>query len=176
MDPATVGAIAAAAGVAVGALISSVGVVFREQLVGRREREAQQEFRKQTLKDQHDAFQRDTILSLQDAINQLWSLSADAYNQAARQQAKTGEWPLTILTDMPDLNKVSHQIKALSARVFDDELRGLVDKVVRGVWAGIEGTDWSQQPSHMDATLKPLNQLHERVHLLLKSLYGNPAS
>ena len=107
-------------------------MVLREQLVSRRERQAQQELRKQTLKDQRDAFQRDTILSLQDAINQLWAMSADAFNQAAQLHAQTGEWPLIDLTELPDLNKVSHQIKALSARVFDDELRGLADEVVRG--------------------------------------------
>ena len=100
--------------------------------MSRRERQAQQELRKQTLKDQRDAFQRDTILSLQDAINQLWAMSADAFNQAAQLHAQTGEWPLIDLTELPDLNKVSHQIKALSARVFDDELRGLADEVVRG--------------------------------------------
>ena len=176
MNAATVSAIAGAVGVAAGALISSVGVVLRERLVDRRERDAQQELRKQALKDQHDAFQRETILTLQDAIGQLWSLSADAYNEAARQQAETGEWPQTVLSGLPDLNKVSQQVKALGARVFDDELRGLTAKVMRGVWAGIEVSDWSQQPEHMAAALEPLNQLNERAHLLLKSLYEDPAS
>src|SRR5215472_10597940 len=102
MNAATVSAIAGALGVAAGALISSVGVVLRERVVDRRERDAQQELRKHALKDQHEAFQRETILNLQDAIGQLWSLSADAYNQASRQQATTGEWPQTVLTDLPD--------------------------------------------------------------------------
>jgi hypothetical protein len=174
MNAAAVSAIAGALGVAAGALISSVGVVLRERLVDRRERDAQQELRKQALKDQHDAFQRETILNLQDAIGQLWSLSADAYNQASRQRAASGEWPQTVLTDLPDLNKVSQRVKALGARVFDEELRGLTGKVVRGVWAGIEVSDWSRQPVHMTAALEPLNQLHERAHFLLKSLYENP--
>src|SRR5215475_1339687 len=100
MNAATVSAIAGAVGVAAGALISSAGVVLRERLVDRRERDAQQELRKQALKDQHDAILRETILNLQDAIGQLWSLSADAYNEAARQQAETGEWPQTVLTSL----------------------------------------------------------------------------
>jgi hypothetical protein len=49
MNAATVSAIAGAPGVAAGALISSVGVVLRERLVSRRERETQQELRRQTL-------------------------------------------------------------------------------------------------------------------------------
>jgi hypothetical protein len=176
MNAATVSAIAGALGVAAGALISSVGVVLRERLVSRRERETQQELRKQTLKDQHDAFQRETILNLQDAVGQLWSLSAVAYNQAALEQAKTGEWPRTVLTEMPDLNKVSQQVKALGARVFDNELRDLTVTVTRRVWDGIEVSDWSQQPGHMAAALEPLNQFHDRAHLLLKSLYEDAAS
>jgi hypothetical protein len=47
--------------------------------------------------------------------------------------------------------------------------------VIRRVWAGIEVSDWSEQPEHMAAALEPLNQLHERAHLLLKSLYADPA-
>jgi len=176
MNAATVSAIAGAVGVAAGALISSVGVLLRERLVNRRERDAQQELRKQALTDQRDAFQRETILNLQDAIGQLWSLSADAYNQAARRQARTGEWPRTVVTDLPDLNKVSQQVKALGARVFDEELRELTAKVIRGVWAGIEISDWSQQPEHMEAAREPLNQLHEQAHRLLKSLYPDPAA
>jgi hypothetical protein len=79
-------------------------------------------------------------------------------------------------TGMPDLNKVSQQVKALAARVFDNELRDLTAKVTRKVWAGIEVSDWSQQPEHMAAALEPLNQLHDRAHLLLKSLYEDTAS
>ena len=64
MDAAIVAAVAGAAGVVAGALISSVEVLFRERLVGRREREAQQAQRQQLLDDQRATFQRDTILAL----------------------------------------------------------------------------------------------------------------
>lgn len=169
MDAATVSAVAAAAGVVAGALISSVGVVLGERLVGRREREARQAQRQQQLDDQHAAFQRDTILALQEAIGDLWSQSADAYNKAALKQAQTGEWPRTDLTIVPNFNKASAQVNALRARVFDDELRSLANEVVRAIWAGIEVDDWSQQPEHMIAAREPLNRLQERINFLLKS-------
>jgi len=136
MDAATVGAVAGAVGVVVGALISSVEVMLRERLVGCREREAQQAQRQQLLDDQRATFQRDTILALQQAIGDLWSQSADAHNQASRQQAATGEWPRTDLTVVPTFNKVSAQVNALRARVFDDELRSLASEVVRALSAG----------------------------------------
>ena len=170
MDAAIVAAVAGAAGVVAGALISSVEVLFRERLVGRREREAQQAQRQQLLDDQRATFQRDTILALQQAIGDLWSQSADAYNQAALQQAETGGWPRADLTVVPNFNKVSAQVNALRARVFDDELRSLASEVVRAIWAGIEVDDWSQQPELMIAAREPMNRLQERVNFLLKSL------
>jgi hypothetical protein len=171
MNAATVGALAGAVGVVAGALISSVGTVLRERLVGRREREAQEALRLQQLADQRAAFQRDTILGLQEAISELWSQSADGYNQAARQQARTGEWPRPDLIVMADLNTVSARINALRARVFDDELRALTRELLVGIWAGIEVSDWSQQPEHMIAAREPMNRLQDRVHSLLKSLF-----
>jgi hypothetical protein len=145
--------------------------VLREQQVGRREREAQQAQRQQLLDDQRATFQRDTILALQQAIGDLWSQSADAYNRAAQQQADTGEWPPTDLTVVPNFNKVSVQVNALRARVFDDGLRRSVAEVVRAIWAGIEVDDWSQQPERMLAAREPMNRLQEQVNFLLKSLY-----
>jgi hypothetical protein len=66
-DPAVVAALAAAGGVVVGALVSSVGVVFRETLVSSRERKAREALRPQQLADQRAVFQRESILALQDA-------------------------------------------------------------------------------------------------------------
>jgi hypothetical protein len=171
MNAATVAAVAGAVGVVAGALVSSVGVVLREQLVGRREREAQQALRQQQLADQRAVFQRDTILDLQQAIGELWSQSADAYNQAALQQAETGEWSRPDLTIITDFNKVSAHINALRARVFDDELRVLTSELLIRIWAGVEVSDWSQQPGHMIAAREPLNRLQKRVNCLLKSLF-----
>jgi hypothetical protein len=82
MDPVAISALAGALGVVAGSLVSSIGIVYRERVVGRREREAQQALREQQLADQRAAFQRETILALQDAMGKLWALSADAYNRA----------------------------------------------------------------------------------------------
>ena len=90
-DPAVVAAVAGAAGVIAGSLVSSVGVVLQERVIGRREREAQKALRLQQLVDQRAVFQRETILALQDGLGELWALSADAYNRAAASRTETGE-------------------------------------------------------------------------------------
>jgi hypothetical protein len=170
-DPAVVAAVAGATGVIAGSLVSSVGVVLRERVVGRREREAQQALRHQQLADQRAAFQRDTILALQDGLGELWALSADAYNRAAATRAKTGEWPPPEQADLPTLNTVSARITALRARVFDDDLRLLVRELQTSLWSAVEASDWSEQEERMVAARDPMNRMQERVHLLLNELF-----
>ena len=84
---------------------------------------------------------------------------------------KTGKWPRPDQTVMADFNKVSARINALRARVFDDELRALTSELLVRIWAGIEVSDWSQQPEHMIAAREPMNRLQERVNSLLESLF-----
>jgi hypothetical protein len=170
-DPAVVAAVAGAAGVIAGSLVSSIGVVLRERVVGRREREAQQALRLQQLADQRAAFQRETILALQDGLGELWALSADAYNRAAATRAKTGEWPPPEQAALPTLNTVSARITALRARVFDDDLRLHVRELQTSLWSAVEASDWSEQEERMVAARDPMNRMQERVHLLLNELF-----
>jgi hypothetical protein len=165
-DPAVVAAFAGALGVVVGSLISSVGVVLRERLVSRREREAQQATRMQQLTDQRAAFQRDTILALQDAIGEMWALSADGYNRAAAIAATTGTWPSPDQTDLPELNTTSARATALRARIFDDELRLHVRELQTSIWSALEVSDWSAQPERMIAARDPMNRMQERVNVV----------
>ena len=171
MDPAAISALAGALGVVAGAVVSSVGIVYRERVVGRREREAQQALREQQVADQRAAFQRDTVLALQDAMGKLWALSADAYNRALATRNETGKWPPPEQADLPELNPVSERITALRARVFDDELRSLASELQRSVWCAIEAADWREQDERMKAARDPRNRMLERMNLLLKELF-----
>jgi hypothetical protein len=158
-------------GVVAGSLVSSVGVVLRERLISRREREAQQQLRAQQLKDQRAVFQRDTILALQDAVGELWALSADAYNRVAADRGEGERLPAPQPADLPGLNTVSARINALRARVFDDELRALVREAQLSIWHAIEASDWREQPERMVAARDPVNRMHDRMHHLLKELF-----
>jgi len=81
--------------------------------------------------------------------------------------------PKTTL-DLPAFNNVSLRVKALSACVFDDDLRGLSEQVVRGIGAGVEEGNWSHQPEHMKTALKSKNQFHDQVNSQLKKLSDPP--
>jgi hypothetical protein len=95
----------------------------------------------------HTAFQRDTILALQDAMGELWALSADAHNRALTSKRETGSWPPPDPAMLPGLNTVSERATALRARVFDDDLRRLVSELHRGIWHAIEAADWGSRTS-----------------------------
>jgi hypothetical protein len=148
-----------------------MGIVLQERVVGRREREAQEALRRQQLADQRAAFQRDTILAVQDAIGELWALSADAYNQAAATKSATGTWPPLDATELPTLNMASARITALRARVLDAELRLLVRDLQTSIWSALEVSDWSEQPQRMVAARDPMNRMQERINVLLAELF-----
>jgi hypothetical protein len=58
-------------GVLLGSATTAILTIYREQLVSRREREARQHQRQQDHKDRRDAFQRESIVALQDAVSDL---------------------------------------------------------------------------------------------------------
>jgi hypothetical protein len=58
-------------GVLLGSVSTSVVAVYRERLVGRRDREARDHQREQESKARREAFQRESVLALQDAVADL---------------------------------------------------------------------------------------------------------
>jgi hypothetical protein len=162
MDPVAVSAIAAAIGVVAGSVVSTLGIIFRERLVGQQERANQEALRNQVVSDQRDAFQRETIIELQDALARLWAQSADAFNRAER-------GPL--IDDMPGANDLSARINALRSRLFDDELRDLAGQVMIEIWTGVEAADLGRQPAHMAAARTIRADFEARVTVLLNQLF-----
>jgi uncharacterized membrane protein YcjF (UPF0283 family) len=55
-------------GVVVGAVVTGFVTLRQTELTSQREREAQQIVREQARKDAHDAFQRENLLALQEAV------------------------------------------------------------------------------------------------------------
>ena len=86
-------AVLALVGVVIGGVLAG-GVGLRQvQLFTDRERAARQAEREQARKDARDAFQRDTILALQDAVADLLRMVADLHGEAVNAEEKMGHWP-----------------------------------------------------------------------------------
>jgi hypothetical protein len=90
-------------GVVLGATIAGGVTVWQARLTIQRDREARQVEREQTRKDTHDAFQRDAILALHEAVTAI------------------GNWRSTRMGSIAPPRP--------SRERFDDELRGLVEEL-----------------------------------------------
>ena len=85
-------AVLALVGVVIGGVLAG-GVALRQvQLFTDREHAARQAEREQARKDARDAFQRDTILALQDAVADLWRMVVDLHGEAVNAQEKMSHW------------------------------------------------------------------------------------
>jgi hypothetical protein len=78
-------------GVILGATIAGGISLWQVQLVTRREREARQGIREQESKDRRDAFQRETILALQDVMDMLTAYLR-ARDEKREADTKAAKW------------------------------------------------------------------------------------
>jgi hypothetical protein len=88
-------------GVLLGSATTAVLTVYRERLVSTREREARTHQREQDRKDQRDAFQRQSILALQDAVSDLIKA---VYNEQDRMLGEMQETNRVAFASMGNTN------------------------------------------------------------------------
>jgi hypothetical protein len=166
-------AVLALVGVVIGGVLAG-GVALRQvQLLTDREHAARQAEREQARKDARDAFQRDTILALQDAVADLLRMVVDLHGEAVDAEEKMGHWPASgrfgELRASFDEQFVC--VQGLRARLFDDALRRLVADVATSALGALHVGD-RERAAHLMAGLGETNeQLQERVHALLKELF-----
>ncbi len=156
-------------GVALGAVVTGYVMLRQAQLATQREREAQQMLRDQERKDAHDAFQRDAIIALQDAVRDYWGLVVDAHTQIhGPEGAKTaGETPEMVYSRM----RVAYSpLTAARAKVFDDELRRLVKEFDLQT-ALASSLDVKDAQKAMAACYQRLVAIEDRVNVLLRHLF-----
>jgi hypothetical protein len=146
-------------GVIVGAVVSLLG----EQFTTRREREARKAVGEQERKDGRDAFQRETILALQEAIAQFWQSVMIARIEAAGQ-------PLALLGSA-EAQALHLRINMLRARIFDDELRGVVKEVLGHIHGAGKASDVASFDHHARTAERLTRQMDDQVNVLLKDLF-----
>jgi hypothetical protein len=159
-------------GVIVGAAVAGAVSLLGEQFTTRREREARQALREQERKDTRDAFQRDAIIALHDAVTDFWVLAIEV-NEQVRKALHPPREPIDQIDVRPILapmRPASARVTAARAKIFDDELRRLVKEFDRriimvSIRTGQEGTD-----AYLDSYAL-LEQIEDRVNALLKELF-----
>jgi hypothetical protein len=121
-------AVLAFVGVILGAIIAGFVSLWQMRLVTARERKAQQIHREQERTDRREAFERETLLALQDAISDLRQVTMRDYERKVVLMAEQGPWPnpsmsLLLTNGWIEANE---RLIALRARAFDEELQKLV--------------------------------------------------
>jgi hypothetical protein len=149
-------------GVLLGSASTAVLTVYREQLVSRRTLEARQHQHEQSQMDRRQAFQRESVLALQDAVSDVVRAVYDEQDKMLVRMAETGTWPAR-QWETPTATGWSDaqlRLQAFRARIFDEAVRDIayqIRSVARdSVWA--ESLDKAKQSNVR------LEQLHRQFN------------
>jgi hypothetical protein len=160
-------------GVLLGSATTAVLTVYRERLVSSRERDARQHQREQDRKDQRDDFQRQSMVSLQDAVSDLVKAVFDEQERMLEERGETGRWPARQWETPTATGWVDAELRlqVSRARVFDEVLRNLARDIravgMKAVWAS--SLDESKQ---LTPELEQLNEdFNKRVRDALRNLF-----
>jgi hypothetical protein len=128
-------------GVLLGAVVTVGGTVYREQLVSRRERDARSHQIAQDERMQRTVFQRESILSLQDAIADVVKSVFNEQDRMLESVNAGNEWPARRWDTPTATGWVEADLRLLSyrSRVFDERLRSMAGEIHRTAHASIWG-------------------------------------
>jgi hypothetical protein len=104
--------------------------VAHRRTIGR-EREARQHERRHQVQERRTAFQRDTLLQLQDAVGELMRTTAIMQLADHDRYRETGQWGKQLYDEqLSERNRVANaETSKLGARVHDDVIRDLLARV-----------------------------------------------
>jgi hypothetical protein len=156
-------------GVIVGAAVSLIG----EQYTTRREREARRALLSQEQKDRRDAFQRDTILALQDALIDLSRAVRQEWRAMLAEHAASGRWPTKTAAELGPAGAIEAYwtIGSLRSRVSDPELRSLAGEIREMAYSMIYAHDIGTLVDRLKQENGHMNLFNERVTVLLADLF-----
>lgn len=166
-------AVLAFVGVILGAIIAGFLTLWQIRLLTARERKAQQTRREQERTDRREAFERETLLALQDAISNVRQVTLRDYERKVALMAEQGSWPnpSTSLLLTNGWTEADERLIALRARAFDEELQQLVvgfrDATTLAMTAQIQSDadEWIVQAGSR------LEEVNRRISALLSRLF-----
>ncbi|MFC3434471.1 hypothetical protein [Nocardia seriolae] len=161
------------AGVIVGAITSSAGTIFKEIATTRRELAQRDRIHERERRTAHDVFQRDSIVALQSAISDLIAAAYAELDRMITEYGRTETWPAR-RWETPTAVGWSETILRLEssrARVFDDDLRSLADRIRISAGDAVWATNLEEAKAAGEP-LEPLNRsFNDRVGTVLPPLF-----
>lgn len=157
---------------ALGAVVTGSVTVWRERVITDRERAAQQADREQRRKDVRDAFQRESLLALQDAIEDARKATVNEWQRQHALWKKTHEWEAEVGDGQYEAwHEHDLRVRKLSARVLDPRLRLLLEEFGDASHSTIRASMVTEANSYRRETIKTAQQVHERISALLPELF-----
>jgi hypothetical protein len=142
-----------------------------------RDRETRKEARHDLLAERRTDFQRQTLLDLQEAVQDIARAAGAVHVEDARAYKQTGQWQKQRIPEELDqqILLANRRVMLLNVRVRDAELRQLVEKVA----VACSHSEHLSKDSSMvaiGAVGLVLIQVHERIGTLLRTLDDEEAS
>jgi hypothetical protein len=145
-----------------------------------REREARREARREALSDQRRNFQRQTLLELQEAVQDLTRATGAMHHHDDMAFRRTGEWQRELLAEPlnEQLLLANRRVMLLAVRVRDDSLRATVqrfrghcsDTLIVGRGSDSDSQLRATSQAAMQSALPLVEQIHDRIGEILRTL------
>jgi hypothetical protein len=159
-------------GVVVGAVVTGFVTLRQARLATQREYDVRQIEWGQARKDVRDTFQRESIISLQDAISDTRTAIFRDYERKHaiwQTQSVAGRGPGEPLPE--DWVEADARVNKLWARVFDDDLQGLVQEFRQASGFVITAQTRDDAFDRLQIVREQASEIDARVALLLRELY-----
>jgi hypothetical protein len=165
-------AVLSLAGVVLGAAIAGGVALWQVQLVTNREREVRRTERELSREDVRDAFQREAILAMQDAMADLNRAVGREQERMLEASKASGKWPARKPSQpLLEYRETRWAIARFRSRIFDESLRDLADafrdKAFDVICAPTEEAMWEA----FDEQRELGRQLNQRITALLPKLF-----
>jgi|SRR3990167_1399726 len=119
------------------------------------------------------AFQRQTLIDLQDAVHHLVAQAAFAHMHDAREARAKGEWGITPLADEQAemLRQAFRKVTILNQRVANDALRARVNKFKSDVGEAVNASNQKDASFLWEYTAEEIESLSSDIGEVLRSNY-----
>jgi hypothetical protein len=168
-----------------GFAISSVSDWLKNRRESERERDARREARHDQLSDQRRNFQRETLLALQEAVQDLARATGAAHHQDEMAFRTTGHWQRQLLGE--GLNDQTHlanrRVMLLIVRVRDESLRDVVTNFrqltsqTQAIGRDVDDAELRNRSNvALQRAMPLLEQIHGRIGEILRTLDDEEAA
>lgn len=166
-------AIFAFVGVLLGSLITSVLTIYKDRWTARHEIKIRDEQYERDRQADLDAFQRESILTLQTAISDVIKAAYDELDRLLAEFRESGSWPAR-QWETPTAKGWSEavlQLQLSAARVLNEELRELSREIQRAAGDAIWAADLAAARRHCDR-IEPLHvRFSDTANRIFASLF-----